>query len=211
MCEEVVGISPTSSRNPEVHGYVYSRHDLVGGNMHFPGADDTLVAFTWRSTERLTEEHIQRRQYRLAFESEFVREAKARVENSGGRLHFLLWPRQSSGEGDGYFPRSDTISVNSSNAYIIWLPGDYECIEEMLHSVLTFGSSGGISLVGTREGNSFWDGVMSFFQSGIEEGFLVETLGAERFRSLSTLIPSNCVSFLPWSVFLCRLRSSCRS
>lgn len=139
--------------------------ESIGGNIHYPDVEDrTSVAFTWSSTRKLTEEHLQKRRYRLAFETEFLRDAHAAKTASNGQLCFILWPRasdKSSGtwykNGNGlYFP-PDTTSVSSDNSFLIWLPGDYDAIEKNLYSEFLEGDghSSRIRMSTTRSGNIF--------------------------------------------------------
>eukprot|EP00957_Ditylum_brightwellii_P186412 14192865-Ditylum_brightwellii.AAC.1 len=73
LYKDIVGVNQTSSRNPDIHGYSYITSELIGGNIHYPDVGGRAsVAFTWSSTQKLTEEHIQEKQNRLAFDTEFV-------------------------------------------------------------------------------------------------------------------------------------------
>jgi len=192
MCEklglhsEIVGIHATHNRNKEIHSYAYIVRDKIGGNIHYPDfsapldnvTDEkekepraTSVSFTWTSTERLTQDHIKRQQYKKAFETEFVKRAEVRKKASGGRLTFILWPRERSEEEDGYFSRQQPIPITPQNAHIIWLPGDYESMEEKAFDMFLGGSGGGgLCFTRTHDGNLFWQSVMSYFSHHVVYG-----------------------------------------
>jgi hypothetical protein len=174
-----VSVQPTHSRNPEVHGYSYMTSESIGGNIHYPDVEGrTSVAFTWSSTRKLTEEHLQKRRYRLAFETEFIRDAHAAKTASNGQLCFILWPRASSkssgryyesGNGSNFPP--DTTSVTSDNAFLIWLPGDYDIIEKKLYNeFLDQDGHSRIRMFTTRSGNIFWENVIDYLQRVIVKG-----------------------------------------
>ena len=184
---EIVGIQATSSRNKEIHSYAYLGASKIGGNIHYPdfsvplddATDDdasksacvTSVSFTWTSTERLTQDHIKRQQYKQAFKTEFVKRAEARKKVSGGRLTFILWPRERSEEEDGYFSRQQPIPITNENSHIIWLPGDYESMEEKAFDMfLGGGGGGGLRFNRTNDGNLFWQSVMSYFDHHVVYG-----------------------------------------
>jgi hypothetical protein len=179
LVEDIVNVKQTHSRNPDVHGYSYITSECIGGNIHFPdGEGMASIAFTWSSTSKLTEEHLQKRRYRLAFETKFLRDAQATKAASNGHVSFILWPRASdslhgstfeSGNGSGFPP--DTTSVDSNNAFLIWLPGDYDTIEEELYSeFLGRGGNSRISMITTRHGNVFWDTAIAYLQKVIMNG-----------------------------------------
>lgn len=174
--DDLIRITPASSRNIDVHGYAYMERDHVGGNIHYPDeCGRTSVSFVWRFTDRLTEEHLQTRRFKLAFKSDFVRAAQSKKVASNGGIDYILWPRSSS-EDNGYFDPCDTTSIDSDNAYIIWIPGQYDDIEEEVFNLCVHGekdaprTQGFFSMSGTHEGNLFWDRVLEYFQRSIVNG-----------------------------------------
>jgi len=169
ICEDLVRIGPTLSRNPDIHGYTYMTSNQVGGNIHYPDVGGrTSIAFTWSSTEKLTEEVEERRRYRQAFETDYVRNARSKKKSSGGRLYLMFWPR-SSNEEHGHFPRS-TTAVTSENSHMIWLPGEYDNIEEETFKHCLNEGGGPFIMRGTYEGNIFWQTVLKYFDDVIIEG-----------------------------------------
>eukprot|EP00985_Skeletonema_marinoi_P011248 scaffold5329_cov126-Skeletonema_marinoi.AAC.3 len=188
LYKDIVGVNQTSSRNPDIHGYSYITSELIGGNIHYPDVGGRAsVAFTWSSTQKLTEEHVQEKQNRLAFDTEFVRNAEAKKEASNGQLCFILWPRVSNGHRGGLldnmgqpvstnglnFP-PDTIAIGCDNAHMIWLPGDYDCIEEKIYNYCVNGGgdifSSGLRFITTHSGNKFWEAVFAYFLKTIVKG-----------------------------------------
>jgi hypothetical protein len=185
---EIVTIQATRSRNKDIHPYAYFTRDKIGGNIHYPDCsiplddvndDDevsasdctTSVSFTWTRTEKLTEEHVKRQQYKQAFETDFVQRAEARKEASNGRITFILWPREHSGERDGYFSRDDPKPITLGSAHIIWLPGDYDSMEEKAFDELIGGGGGGrLRFTRTHDGNIFWEQVMAYFRHHVVDG-----------------------------------------
>ena len=213
---ELVTIQATGSRNKEIHSYAYFTRDKIGGNIHYPdfcvplddvdadtSADDftASVSFTWTGTDKFTQEHVKRQLYKQAFETEFVNRAEARKVASNGRITFILWPRERSGENDGYFSRDDPKPITPGNAYILWLPGDFESIEEKALDYLIGGGGGGIRFTRSHDGNLFWDRVMSYFNDnavvGRDEYMLYEDSdddGEE--RKYSTIPNEHCLKML---------------
>jgi hypothetical protein len=182
LYEDLVYLDQTSSRNPDIHGYSYITSDLIGGNVHYPDLGGrTSVAFTWTSTTMLTREHIQKKQYLLAFETAFVRDANSTKEASNGRLCFILWPRASDSDRGGltgsFWPHTngsdfplDTTAVTSNNAHVIWLPGDYEKIEEKIFNHCINGNNSPMRFSTTHTGNIFWQTVVAYLQKVIVKG-----------------------------------------
>ena len=184
LYRDIVSFRQTSSRNPDIHGYSSITSDLIGGNVHYPDVGGrSSVAFTWSSTQKLTEEHLQNRQRRLAFETEFVRNTKAQEKASKGQLCFLLWPHASNkerGEG-GEFQLNEIngselpphiTEVTSDNTHLIWLPGDYFKLEEYIYNEYldTCDTSNEIRFYSTYSGNKFWAAAISFLQDIVVQG-----------------------------------------
>ena len=124
---ELVTIQATRSRNKDIHSYAYLTRDKIGGNIHYPDfgiplddvdadtrADDftTSVSFTWTRTDKFTQKHVIRQQYKQAFETNFVIRAEARKVASNRRIAYILWPRERSGERemDTSLARSQSLS-----------------------------------------------------------------------------------------------------
>lgn len=172
--ETIVGINPTSSRNLDVHGYAYGAREKLGGNIHYPDENGkTSVAFTWSSTQKFTEEHLKHRLYRQSFQTGFLTRARERRDASNGRLCHLLWPRGRSDEKDGFFSRQNPTPVTSENAHIIWLPGDYQKIEDEAFEMFLDGVGTTVHcfrMTGTRDGNQFWDSMMRYFKRFVVNG-----------------------------------------
>ena len=218
---EIVTIQATRSRNKDIHPYAYFTPDKIGGNIHYPDCsiplddvndDDevsasdctTSVSFTWTRTEKLTEEHVKRQQYKQAFETDFVQRAEARKEASNGRITYILWPREHSDERDGYFSRNDPKPITLGNAHIIWLPGDYDSMEEKAFDELIGGGGGGggrIRFTRTHDGNIFWEQVMAYFRHHVVDGrdacLLYEnSYGDGEEREYTTIPNEHCLKML---------------
>lgn len=216
---EIVTIQATRSRNKDIHPYAYFTRDKIGGNIHYPDCsiplddvndDDevsasdctTSVSFTWTRTEKLTEEHVKRQQYKQAFETDFVQRAEARKEASNGRITYILWPREHSDERDGYFSRNVPKPITLENAHIIWLPGDYDSMEEKAFDELIGGGGGGrLRFTRTHDGNIFWEQVMAYFRHHVVDGrdaclLYEDSYGDGEEREYTTIPNEHCLKML---------------
>eukprot|EP00956_Cyclotella_meneghiniana_P030861 scaffold79185_cov75-Cyclotella_meneghiniana.AAC.1 len=191
--KQLVSLRQSCSRNPDIHGYSYITSDLIGGNIHYPDVEGrTSVTFTWTSTQKLTERHLEENRAALAFETDFVRNANAAKESSDGGVCFLLWPKHSNRDRggswlcntDGFDFPPNTDAITEENATLIWLPADFERIEDEIRDEL-LDTSSGIRFVTTHSVNIFWQSVLSFFEREIERK--VEDSRLEEYASIQNL------------------------